>query len=110
VDRNKGSLLAFKVGDRSFASYLEMALEIKSKYKIKHLCTDGYDVYSKFKISDFHHTTKKETCLVESFNGRLRDNLTRFNRRTKRFSKSLRMLKLTILMFWNKDKIKSMHF
>jgi hypothetical protein len=33
---------------------------------------DVYDVYSKFKISNKHHIIKKETCLVERFNGRLK--------------------------------------
>ena len=36
-------------------------------------------------------------------NSSMRDMLARLNRKTKRFSKSLEMLRLTLVMFFNKD-------
>ncbi len=55
------------------------------------------------KIAQIHIQSKSETCLVEAFNSSLRDMLARLNRRTKRISKSLEMLRLTLVLFFNKD-------
>jgi len=38
-----------------------MALRLERKYNIDYLCTDNYDVYSKYIISKKHTTTKAET-------------------------------------------------
>ena len=81
-----------------------MALVIKERYKkIKYLCTDGNPSYEYFKLAENHVVSKAETALVESFNSSMRDMLARLNRKTKRFSKSLEMLRLTLVMFFNKD-------
>jgi insertion element IS1 protein InsB len=48
--------------------------------------------------------TKAETHLIESFNSSIRDNLARFNRRSKRFSKSWEMLRHTLDFFYYKRK------
>ena len=47
--------------------------------------------------------TKAQTHLIESANSSLRDNLARFNRRSKRHSKSLEMLELSLVLFFNRD-------
>ena len=49
--------------------------------------------------------TKSEKHLIESSNSSIRDNLARFNRKTKRYSKSLEMLKITLDLFLYKDFI-----
>jgi IS1 family transposase len=49
--------------------------------------------------------TKAQTHLIESSNSSIRDNLTRFNRKSKRFSKSLEMLTITLDLFFNRDFI-----
>jgi insertion element IS1 protein InsB len=49
--------------------------------------------------------TKSQTHLIESSNSSIRDNLARFNRKTKRFTKSLEMLKITLDLFLYKDYI-----
>jgi insertion element IS1 protein InsB len=82
-----------------------MALRLEKLYNINYLCTDGYEVYSKYRIAKNHFIGKSETALVESFNSSLRDNLARLNRRTKRFSRSFEMLYNTILLFVNKALI-----
>jgi insertion element IS1 protein InsB len=80
-------------------------LRIEKKYKVKHLCTDGYSAYQYYKISEHHHTTKSETALVEAKNSIVRHYLARFNRRTKRYSKSIKMIVASLtLLFW-KDMI-----
>jgi IS1 family transposase len=45
--------------------------------------------------------TKAETHLIESSNSSIRDNLARFNRRTKRYTKSIDMLERTLDLFFN---------
>jgi IS1 family transposase len=81
--------------DRSFQSYLPMAFRLEN-YDINYICTDDYDVYSKYKISKQHIISKSETCLVEAKNSSYRDNLARLNRRTKKYSKCITMLELSI--------------
>ena len=89
--------------NRDFSSYLPLALRLEEKYKIDYLCTDDYDVYKKFSIANNHLTTKSETSLVESKNSLLRHFLARFNRRTKRHSKAIDMVKDSILLLFNKN-------
>ena len=74
---------------------------------ISHIYTDAnscYDVvFARMKISEPHTMTKAETHLIESSNSSIRDNLTRFNRRSKRFSKSRNMLRVALDLFIHKQ-------
>jgi len=74
---------------------------------VTHIFTDAnscYDVvFRRMKIPEPHDMTKTQTHLVESSNSSIRDNLTRFNRRSKRFSKSLEMLRITLDLFFHKS-------
>ena len=73
---------------------------------IAHIYTDAnscYDVaFARMKIPEPHTMTKTETHLIESSNSSIRDNLTRFNRRSKRFSKSLDLLRVSLDLFIHK--------
>jgi len=82
-----------------------MALRLERKYNINYLCTDAYEAYSKYSIAKKHSTTKAETSLVESFNSLIRHYLARFNRRTKRYSKSFDMIGHSLLLLFNKHLI-----
>ena len=82
---------------------MPLAFRLKDKYNISYLCTDGYEAYKKFQISQKHTTTKAETALVESKNSLLRHYLARLNRKTKRYSKAIDMLENAVLMFFNKE-------
>jgi len=74
---------------------------------IIHFYTDAnscYDVvFKEMKIPEPHTMTKSETHLIESFNSSIRDNLARFNRRTKRFSKNIKALHYTLKLFIHRD-------
>ena len=74
---------------------------------ISHIYTDAnscYDVaFSRMKIPEPHTMTKAETHLIESSNSSIRDNLTRFNRRSKRFSKSIGSLRIALDLFIHKS-------
>ena len=59
-----------------------------------------YDVvFKEMKISEPHTMTKTETHLIESSNSSIRDNLARFNRKTKRFSKCIKALYYALILF-----------
>jgi IS1 family transposase len=81
--------------------------KIKTKYT---KCKDVYsnqnkkDIYDKEETQQFskHIANKKETCLIESINSRIRNYLARFVRKTKRYSKSVEMLALSLYLLFDK--------
>ena len=104
MDRNRGKTIAFKVGDGDKSNWLQITQELQEKrYNINHLCTDGNPTYSYYKLANQHYITKAETSLVESYNSSMRDMLARLNRKTKRYSKCKEMLRLTLVMFFNRQ-------
>ena len=73
--------------------------------KVKIVCTDGNYAYSEsLPESVIHKITKAETCLVESYNSVLRYYLARLHRKTKCYSKSKEMLRLSVLLLLNSWK------
>jgi insertion element IS1 protein InsB len=85
-----------------------MSLRLEKKgYEVNILCTDGYEGYSAYKLANKHVVTKAETSLVESKNSLIRHYLARFNRRTKRYSKALDMIYISLLIFFNKEVLLS---
>ena len=89
---------------------------MKIYQRVKRLCcnikcifTDAnscYDAaFALMKIPEPHVMTKSETHLIESSNSSIRDNLARFNRRSKRFSKTFEMLRLSLDLFMHKQEI-----
>jgi len=84
-----------------------MALRLEEKYKIEISASDYYDVYNKYRIAKTHIMTKAETSLVESKNSLIRHYLTRFGRKTKRYSKSITMIYNSILLLFNKNLLLS---
>ena len=104
MDRNRFKNIAFKIGDGDKSNYVELALKIEGICnKINYLCTDKNPSYKSYKLAKNHIRSKSETCLVESFNSSLRDMLARLNRKSKRFSKCEEMLRLTLVMFFNRE-------
>ena len=86
-----------------FSAYLPMAFRLEKRYDIDISASDYYSVYGQYKIAKTHIMTKKETALVESKNSLIRHYLARFNRKTKRYSKSIDMIENSILMLFNKN-------
>lgn len=78
------------------------------KSNIMAICTDANSCYElafkRHNVPEPHVITKAETHLIESFNSSIRDNLARFNRKSKRFSKSLRMLMITLDLFFHRKE------
>ena len=109
--RNRRKVVSFTLGEG-----ISAAKEIYDKIKsttpnIRHIFTDAnscYDVaFKRFGVSEPHTMTKSQTHLIESSNSSIRDNLARFNRKTKRFTKSLDMLVITLDLFFHKHFVLS---
>lgn len=106
VDRNRNKIVDFEIGNRGFSTYLRMAKRLKKAYQIRVLCTDGWKVYRKISISKTHFIGKSETSLIESKNSLIRNYLARFNRKTKRYSKSITMIFLSLkLLFFKLNSV-----
>jgi IS1 family transposase len=59
VDRNSNEVVDIEVtASRDFGAYLQLALRLETKYKIKILATDSYDAYQKYRIADSQIITK----------------------------------------------------
>jgi len=109
--RNRRRVAAFTLGEGLTATEV-----IYEKIKIitpniRHIFTDSnscYDVaFRNLGINEPHTMTKAQTHLIESSNSSIRDNLARFNRKTKRYSKSLDMLVITLDLFFNRSLVLS---
>jgi len=107
--RNRRRVAAFTLGEGVLA-----AKTIYEKIKavtpdISHIFTDAnscYDVaFKRFGVPEPHTVTKAQTHLIESANSSIRDNLARFNRKTKRYSKSIDMLVISLELFFNRNRL-----
>jgi len=113
VNRNTLKLINFEIGSADQRTALELFERIYKHNKVKILCTDANPVYQslmRYYTQEFgtkHHVTKAETSLVESWNCRLRHYLARLKRKTLCYSKSIEMLRMSILMLLNKDLVLS---
>ena len=104
VDRDRDKIIDITVSkSREKTVYIGMAQRLELKgYKIKFLCTDGYEGYASYNLAEYHIITKAETSLVESKNSLIRHYLARFNRRTKRYSKAFDMIFASLVILFNK--------
>ena len=64
--------------------------------------TDYWKPYVEFLPSNRHIQSKKETFTVEGYNSILRHFLARLRRRTKCYSKSIEMLRYSLLLLFEK--------
>lgn len=73
------------------------------------ICTDANSCYrlafARHRVPEAHVQSKAHTHRIESSNASIRDNLARFNRRSKRYSKSWQMLEASLLLFFNRHLI-----
>jgi IS1 family transposase len=93
------------VGDGSIETFKKLWNRIKIN-EIGVACSDGNPVYSEilnWEEGVSHVVGKSETCLVESYNSVLRHYLARLHRKTKCYSKSAEMLRLSVLLLLNKN-------
>ena len=105
MDRNRNKVIDITVSkSRDKSVYIRMCERLEHKgYKVKILCTDGYEGYASYKLAYKHCVTKAETSLVESKNSLIRHYLARFNRRTKRYSKAFDMIFNSLFILFHKS-------
>jgi insertion element IS1 protein InsB len=76
------------------------------KKEIGEVMTDQWRAYAEFLPEKSHTQSKAETFTFEGYNSILRHFLARLRRKTKRYTKSLEMLKYLVLLlmkFRNKE-------
>lgn len=105
--RRLGRVVAFHIGDEGVASAMAIyRLAKQAVGSIAIIYTDANSCYrlafQRNGVPEPHRQTKAQTHLIEASNSSIRDNLARFNRRSKRFSKSHHMLHATLDLFFNR--------
>lgn len=109
MDRGRNKVIDIVISKtREKWAFVKMARRLERLgYRIRYLCTDGYEGYSSYSLAQEHIVTKAETALVESKNSLIRHYLARFNRRTKRYSKAFDMILYSLLILFNKQMLLS---
>ena len=100
VDRERGKVLDFVVGDRRERTGRRLYERLKG-YQVKQFDTDYWRSYKAILPSYLHKASKAETDGVEGVNRLIRPYLARFRRRSRCFSRSLEMMvcSLELLFF-----------
>ena len=68
------------------------------KKEIEKVMTDHWKAYAEFLPQTIHIQSKADTYTVEGYNGILRHFLARLRRKTKCYTKSLEMLKYSVIL------------
>lgn len=101
--------MGFEIGDRS--EYTGNKLYDKLKHnKPESYCTDCYEAYNIFLRDENHISSKAETYTIEGVNNIIRHYLARFKRKTHCYSKSVEVIKYTLLLFFYKRNYKCIPF
>ena len=95
VDRFGKQFINFMLEVRGFKSCQELWKLIKNKY-IAVVTSDYWKAYQKVIPTEKQMVSKAETYTVEGYNSILRHYLARFRRKGKSYSKSKKMLEISI--------------
>ena len=101
VDRYEKKCINFIIGDRSAQTGQKLWNEIEDQLDGK-IATDYWQPYEHFIPEKDHVQSKAETYTVEGYNSIFRHFLARLRRKTKCYTKSVRMLALSILLLMHK--------
>jgi len=105
-------VVAYHIGDTGVRSAMAIYwLARQAVGEIEAIFSDANSCYhvafKRYGVPEPHTQTKAQTHLIESSNSSFRDMLARFNRRTKRASKTMRMLEVTLDIFLTRKAITS---
>ncbi len=111
--RRHRRVVAYHIGDSGVRSAMVIYAMAKAAVgQIAAIFTDANSCYhlafERMGASEPHQQTKAQTHLIESSNASLRDMLARFNRRTKRASKTQQMLEITLDIFLARKQLESL--
>ena len=56
IDRNKNSIVGFKIGDRTKRTYRKLFEEINNKYTVNYVCTDKLKAYTSYRYESDKNT------------------------------------------------------
>jgi len=101
VNRLGKRFLAFVCGDRSTQTGLKLWDKLKH-LSVDYFASDHWASYDEFIPPEKHYRSKAETCTVESYNSRIRHYLARFKRKTKCYSKSEKMIEISLNLLMTK--------
>ncbi|WP_199735616.1 IS1 family transposase [Corallococcus sp. AB045] len=110
--RRQGRVVAHLIGDTGVTCAIGLYRKLKQAVPaVALICTDANSCYrlafERYRVPEPHVQGKANTHRIESSNASIRDNLARFNRRSKRYSKSWEMLEATLLLFFNRHRLKT---
>lgn len=110
--RQHRRVIAYHVGDTGVRSAIAIYSLAKAAVgEIAAIFTDANSCYhiafERIGAPEPHQQTKAQTHLIESSNASFRDMLARFNRRTKRASKTQQMLEITLDIFLARKRLAS---
>ncbi|MCD8412089.1 IS1 family transposase [Tenacibaculum finnmarkense] len=97
VDRYGKRFLHFVIGDRSTKTAKKFWEGIKDN-QMKTIASDYWKPYKAIIPKDKHVQSKAETFTVEGYNSLFRHFLARMRRKSKCYSKSIKMLELSMLL------------
>jgi len=105
LSRGTGKIVAFIISQTSCVKTAQLLYD-KAEAEVGEILfvyTDANSCYDRAfalrGLSHKHFITKSQTHFIEATNSSMRDNLARFNRKSKRYSKSLDMLASTLILF-----------
>ena len=101
VDRYEKKFINFIIGDRSAQTGQKLWNEIEDQLDGK-IATDYWRPYEHFIPEKDHVQSKAQTYTVEGYNSIFRHFLARLRRKTKCYTKSVRILELSILLLMHK--------
>ena len=101
VDRYEKKCINCIIGDRSAQTGQKLWNEIEDQLDGK-IATDYWQPYEHFIPEKDHVQSTAETYTVEGYNSIFRHFLARLRRKTKCYTKSVRMLALSILLLMHK--------
>jgi insertion element IS1 protein InsB len=105
ICRNTKRMLGFQIGGRGKKTLQKLYEKIKPMEVITYY-TDKHAPYGCILPKDKHDSSKGGTNTIEGLNGSIRRYLARFNRRTVCYSKSERMLELSLNLLMEKFSIR----
>ena len=97
VDRIGKKFINCSFGSRGTETGQLLWEKLKNK-NIRKVMTDHWRAYAEFIPKTIHNQSKAETYTVEGYNSILRHFLARLRRKTKCYTKSLEMLKYSVLL------------
>ncbi|WP_230629060.1 IS1 family transposase [Methanosarcina barkeri] len=97
VDRVGKKFINCAFGNRGTKTGQLIWEKLKQK-EIGEVMTDHWRAYAEFLPENIHTQSKAETYTVEGYNGILRHFLARLRRKTKCYTKSIEMLKYSVLL------------